>query len=198
MWNGNRMRSLCNSVILSVMLVAPLSASVLLSFQPSSAVASNGSPLAVDVVISGLGLPPEVGSFDVFVGYNPALLSPVDVTFGLLLGDPLLFEALTASDISSVPGVVEGAEVSLLTTTDLDLRQSASFTLFTVDFMGIGNGAVAFKYLGGPVDDGNGVLIYGTKTVIPEVHSSLLVGSALTLFCLGRLAKGQLPHLRVR
>jgi len=169
------------------MMAAPLTASVMLSFQPSTPDASSGSPLSVDVVISGLGLPPEIGSFDVFVGFNPLLLEPLDITFGPFLGDPFLFQALTATDLTAGPGIVEGAEVSLLPTSILDFLQAPSFTLFTVDFMGIGNGPVSFQYLGGPVDDGNGILIFGTKTIVPEAGSSLLVGAAFGLLGLARL-----------
>jgi len=178
-----------NSLILSVLLAMPLPASVMLTFQPSSTSAAMGSPLSVDVVISCLGLPPEIGSFDVFVGFDPLLLAPVDITFGPFLGDPSLFEALTAVDLSAGSGIVEGAEVSVLPTAQLDLLQSPSFPLFTINFMGIGDGAVSFQYLGGPVDDGNGILIFGTKTLVPEPGTFLLGGAAFGLFGLFRLVR---------
>jgi hypothetical protein len=138
-----------------------------------------GQTVNENVVISGLGLPPEVGAFDLGVSYDPTLLRPTGITFGDFLGDPLQFEALTASNLSFAPNIVEGAEVSLLSNAQLDALQLPSFTLFTIDFLGIGNGAAAFQYAGGPVDDGNGSLIFGTKSIVPEPNTLLLLGSVL-------------------
>ena len=133
------------------------------------------------------------------IGYDPTLLMPTSVTFGDLLGDPLLFQALTASNLAFAPNIVEAAEVSLLSNAQLDLLQAASFTLFTVDFQAIGNGTTSVQYAGGPIDDGNGNLLFGTKTIgpmiAPEPGSLVLLGSGLCfLAVLGRLrlaAKGR-------
>ena len=152
---------------------------ITLSLNPSSPVVTAGDSLSLDVVIAGLYRPPEVGSFDVFVGYDPALLSPIGVTFGPFLGDLLLFEALADFNLFFAPSIVEAAEVSLLSTADLNVLQPASFTLFTIDFLGIADGAAAFHYLGGPIDDGNGDLIFGTKTLIPEPGSLWLLGGGV-------------------
>jgi hypothetical protein len=135
---------------------------------------TNGDSVNVNLIVSGIGSPAamEVGSFDIFVGFNPALVTPTGVTFGLFLGDPTLFEALTTSAFTA--SVAEAVEVSLLSNADLDaLQTSSSFTLATLSFTAIGSGTAAFTYLGGPVDDGNGVLIAGTKLEIPEPSFAL-------------------------
>lgn len=159
-----------------------------LSLNPSTTSVTTGSSVNVDVTISGLGLPPEVGSFDIFVLYNPALVTPTGITFGTGLGDPLLFEALTASSLPFTTGIAEGAEVSLLPTSTLDAIQSPGFSLFTMNFTGIGSGTASFQYFGGPVDDGNGNLIFGTKSVIPEPGSLVMLGTGVGVLILsGRL-----------
>jgi hypothetical protein len=193
MWTPTNLgRRLRNSVILWAVLAIPLPASTIqLTFAPSSPAAAIGSPLSVDVIISGLGIPPEVGSFDVFVGFDPSLLAPVDIMFGGLLGDLSMLQALTLTNLSAGPGIVEASEVSLVPTAQLDLLQSPGFRLFTVDFVGIGDGAVSFQYLGGPVDDGNGNLIFGTKSVVPEPNYFFFVATALLLSSL-KVAKREI------
>jgi hypothetical protein len=140
-----------------------------LQINPTLVSVTSGSSVNVDLVINGIGLPGamEVGSFDIFVGFNPSLVTPAGATFGLLLGDPDVFEALTATSFTG--NRAEAAEVSLLTNAELDsLQTTSSFTLASLSFTAIGSGVAAFTYDGGPVDDGNGVLIAGTKTVVPE------------------------------
>jgi hypothetical protein len=164
-------------------LIAQLHAATL-QINPSLVSVTTGNPVNVNLVIAGIGVPgaKEVGSFDIFVGFNPALVTPVGATFGLLLGDPGLFEALTATSFTA--NRAEAAEVSLLTNAQLDALQTTStFTLATLSFTATGTGMAAFTYDGGPVDDGNGVLIAGTKTVVPEPNLG-----AVTAFLLAGLA----------
>lgn len=151
---------------------------------PSATTASVGDTILLDITISGLGAPgpEEVGSFDVFIGFDPSMFAPTGVSFGLLLGDPLLFEALT--DSSATANVVEAAEVSLLSVAELRALQPSSFTLATFSFEAIASGAVAFQNRGGPIDDGLGNLIAGTKTPLPEPSPISLILAAL-LGCAG-------------
>jgi hypothetical protein len=146
---------------------------------PSAGTVNPGDSVTVNLNISGLGGPgsAEVGSFDSFIGFQPGLLSPTGVTFTPLLGDPSLFLAIT--DAETGVGSVEATDVSLLSTADLDAMQSSSFTLATYSFTALKAGTVSFDYLGGPVDNGNGVLIAGTKTIVPEPSSLLLILSGL-------------------
>ena len=130
MRNSNilRVQRILIGLLLGLTLSVPMSADILttLSVNQSSTMVTSGSSLAADVVISGLALPPEVGAFDIGISYDPTLLIPRGITFGGFLGDPLLFEALTASNFSFAPNVVEGAEVSLLSSAQLDMRQQLS------------------------------------------------------------------------
>jgi hypothetical protein len=149
---------------------------------PSSATVAAGGTLSVAVVISGLvaGGPPSVGAFDLTVSFDPAILSlaPTGVTFGLSLGDPALFEALP--DVRVLPGFVEFAEVSLLSPTDLDKLQLATFTLATLSFSALAPGTTTLSFSGITVDDA-----FGNKLPVvpalpaPEPSSLLLLGFGL-------------------
>jgi len=159
-----------------------------LQINPTLISVTSGDSIGVNLIINGIGVPGamEVGSFDIFIGFNPALVTPAGATFGLLLGDPGAFEAITATSFTG--NQAEAAEVSLLTNAELDaLQTTSSFTLATLSFKAIGTGMAAFTYDGGPVDDGNGVLIAGTKTVVPEPNLALplailLAGGAVWRF----------------
>jgi hypothetical protein len=149
---------------------------VALSLVPSTNSVNNGDTMTVEAVISGLGAPgpAEVGSFDIFVGYNATLLAWEATDFTNLLGNPVLGEAITLSDTTG--STVEALDVSLLTIPQLDALQPASFTLATFTFIAIGDGKVTFQNQGGPIDDGNGNLIAGTKTPsVPEPSALLLL-----------------------
>ena len=123
--------------------------------------------------ISGLGNPPSVGAFDLNVGFDPALLSPTAVLFGPFLGDPDSFEALAAFDFPT-SGIVESAEVSLLSPSDLDALQSSNFLLATLSFTAKSSGTSAFTFVGTPrVDDA-----FGNRIPEPTTVALLAVGLA--------------------
>jgi hypothetical protein len=155
--------------------LGPLQASVLFELTPSPQIVVGGTSVSVNAVVTGLGNPPSVGSFDIDIGFNSALLSPTSVTFGTLLGDPALFEALT--DFKFSPGVVNIAEVSLLSNAQLDARQSPNIILATLHFQALTSGTATFNYLGGPIDDGNGILLFGGK--VPEPATVFLTALSL-------------------
>ncbi len=142
---------------------------------PSASTVNIGDTVTLDAVISGLGAPgpQEVGSFDLFVGFDPLLFLSTGITFTPLLGDPNLFEALT--DFLTGAGLAEAVDVSLLSVADLDSMQPSSFTLATFSFQALGTGTVAFENLGELVDDGYGNLIAGEKTSIAEPSTILLI-----------------------
>jgi hypothetical protein len=148
---------------------------VSLTVEPSSFPIVPGEMVDVDAIISGLGQPPSVGAFDLFMGFNPALVTATGVSFGPYLGDPLLGQALTATTFS--PMEVEFAEVSLLAPADLDALQSPSFALATLSFTGVGSGLAAFAFSSGVVDDA-----FGAKLVVvatPEPDTWLLLATSL-------------------
>jgi hypothetical protein len=140
---------------------------------------NRGDVVTLELNILGLGSPGsmEVGSFDSFIGFDPSLLSPTGAQFTLLLGDPSLGQALTA--YSTGPNWAEATDVSLLSVAELDALQPSNFTLATYSFVALQSGSVDFVYLGGPVDNGYGELIAGSKGFTPEPTSILLMLSGV-------------------
>ena len=166
---------------------------VSLSLVGTSVPPATGDPVTLDLIISGLGSggPPNVGSFDIFVQFDASILAPSGVTFGNFLGDPGLFEALTDFQIPH-GDTIEVAEVSLLAGSALAALQPTAFTLATVTFSRTAPGLAGFTYRGGPIDDQDGVLIFGTKTEVPEPGNGLLPLAALGLMVL-RQFRHRLP-----
>jgi hypothetical protein len=169
-----------------------------LQINPSSVTVSNGNLVTVNLLISGIGTPPatEVGSFDIFVGYNPALVTPSQVMFGPFLGDPNAFEAITTSMFTARD--VEAVEVSLLTNSQLDaLQTTSSFSLATISFNAIASGVANFTYDGGPVDNGNGQLIAGTKQQVAEPSLFAPLAGILLGWAGWKLRRKSRPHSRI-
>lgn len=134
-------------------------AAITLTLEPQVVAFNAGEIVDVDVVVGNLGefMPPSVGAFDLTVAFDDSVLLPLDVDFGLLLGDPSLFEAIAGFDASAA-GLVEFAEVSLLSPDDLDALQPASFRLATLQFLALADGRGAFAFVGDlRVDDPFGI-----------------------------------------
>ena len=161
-----------------------LALAVTLEFSPTSQIVDPGKPVTVDVVISGLaaGGPPSVGAFDLDVSFNPAILSSTGVTFGHSLGNPGLGEVLTASSL--VPGVIDFAAVSLLSSEELDALQPARFSLANLAFSPVGVGTSRLTFSQVIVADTFGVTLdtdsrVGSVTVVPEPSSLFLFAPVL-------------------
>ena len=175
---------------LVVLVWAISSHAILLDFVPANQTVVVGNPLTVDVVISGLDAANEiVSAFDLDVTYDSSILSATNVTFGLDLGDPSIFEALTDFTLLS-PGVVDFAELSLLSDTDLASLQGDSVTLATLAFDAVEIGQSTLNFGGAPpINDVKGrnneilPLTVGTGNVavapIPEPSTMFLFGSGL-------------------
>jgi hypothetical protein len=158
-------------VLGGILFAGPIS----LQLIPGSQQVTAGHAVSTEVDIGGLGLPPSVGAFDLSVSYDTSLLSFTSVNFGSLLGDVDMFEALTTSNLSH--GVIEFAEVSLLTPAELDTLQVSNFSLATLTFQALNSGGAGFSFVTGVVDDA-----FGNKlTEIPEPRTLFLVGSMLAV-----------------
>lgn len=177
--------------ICGVSVAGPLS----LFFVPSTQFALPGQEVSVDVLISGIepGAPPSAGAFDLDIGFAPAVLQPVDLCFGLFLGDAALGEALTSFAFS--PGVANLAEVSLLSPEALMALQPESFMLATLSFKVIQSGTSPLTFSRIVVDDAFGQKLStsssgGSITGVPEPAPIAVVAAALAAFLSARRLLG--------
>ena len=178
-------------VIIGLLKIAPAHA-IGLSINPFSQTVGLGDSASVAVVVSGLEAetPDQiVSAFDLDLLYDTAFLSATDVVFGPYLGGgfPL---SLPSEDLSS-PGVVDFAEVSLLSDAVLSADQPDTFTLATISFstIGVGTSALTLVVNDDPLFNdvkglGNGVLTFnfvddGSITVVPEPGTISLFGVGL-------------------
>jgi len=162
-----------------------------LSFVPVSQTVSQG-PIFVHVKISGFGpgTATAVGDFDLTVSYDPSIVTATGVTFGLALGDETAFEALTAADWFTTPGVIDFAEVSLLDSLDLEARQApllaTGFVLAQLIFEPAVLGTTPLNFTKSIAGDSSGTNIAplatetGSITVVavPEPSSFALMAAA--------------------
>lgn len=126
-------------VLLSLFIIHTPAHAISIGFDPVSSSVTLDDSFDVDIVISGLGDGEEasVSAFDIDVSYDSAVLDATAVIFGSLLGGGPL---LSFQDAIFNPGFVDIAELSLLSSLDLDALQASSFTLATVTFHAIGIG----------------------------------------------------------
>lgn len=166
------------SVLLGFCMAVSVRSAVAVSIQlaPASPTIVAGETVSIDVSIAEVipGGPPSVGAFDLDVTFDSAMLTPTGITFGPFLGDTSLFEALT--DVRLLVGVVNLAEVSLLSPAQLDALQPDIFTLATLSFTALASGTTTLAFSDITVDDAFGNLLIGTKVSEP---------SALLLLCSG-------------
>jgi hypothetical protein len=121
--------------LLACVLQTPLANAALLSLQPDTTFAANGDSMSLDLVVSGLGdfSPNSLGSFDVSVGFDPAVLAFTGYDLNSFLGDLGVPESFDVSGGAS-GGTVNVAQVSLLSTPDLDALQPGEFILASLNF----------------------------------------------------------------
>ncbi|MCX6632133.1 MAG: cohesin domain-containing protein [Candidatus Solibacter sp.] len=155
-------------MILLVLAVLPAMADpAQLQIIPAFSSVGINDTFSVDLVVYGLGngAPPSVSTFDLTLSFDPAVIHATGADFGLLLGDPAWYEAFTGVVLS--PDSINLAEVSLLSPSDLDALQPASFTLATLWFQAVGLGTTPLHFVPGTVPgvsgldvkDGLGVLM---------------------------------------
>jgi hypothetical protein len=107
---------------------------VIISVVPESPTVNVGGTFSVDVIAAGLldGSAPSIGTYDLNVGYDAALLSLANVTFGN--GLDVLGLGSFRDWSASTPGLANVFELSFDAIADLNLLQPDAFTLFTLTF----------------------------------------------------------------
>ena len=172
---------------------------------PSNPAPIVGDTFTADVVVSGLGnlTAPSLGAFDLNFAFNTSMVSFVGVTFGTLLGDPLAAVPEAITGFTPTAGNLNAFNVSLLTQSQLDALQPASFTLFTVTLEVVGAGGSSLEVvptpqlgdaLGAPLPQG--AIQPGKITGIALIPT--LSQSGFLLLILGLLSGGLYLLLRRR
>jgi hypothetical protein len=171
---------------------------LLLEFAPASQTVAAGGQARVEVWLREPGGSlPLIGSYDVFVQFDPAVLSlPADpVTFDGGLGGPL--DSLQFTDVAA--GLVEVGEVSFLPPSALGLLQPGSpqLRLFTLSFSAIGTGSSVLSFFDVVVGDeyGTPLPVSGVDAVVTVESTPVPEPGSLFLICAGSIG---LTRLRRR
>lgn len=126
------------------------------AIDPPSQTVEVGQPVTVDILVTGLdatGVQEIVSAFDLDVRYDPAILELSGATFGIGLGNGT---SSSLQDSASTPGVVDLAEVSLLSDAALESMQPGSFRLATLSFNAIKKGTSPLTFVFDGVNDVKG------------------------------------------
>jgi hypothetical protein len=176
-----------------VLVTCPASTDALtLGVTPPSLSVDAGTSFSVDIVISGLGAfaAPSLGTFDIDLGFDPAVVNPTGAVFTTLLGDEGLGEAISAAGLIG-PGQFDLFLLSLLTAAELDALQPAEFVLATVAFDALAPGvsalALSIQALGdadgnaldAATDDGSVRVV--SQVAVPLPASVVLLGAGVVL-----------------
>lgn len=124
----------CSPFIVSFLLVLMSTQShavTVLSVDPASQSVSLGSPVSFNINIAGLGNGTALGTYDINLVFDPALLAYSGITFGNQLDLSGLGDVQTVTPNN---GTVEMFELSLESVSDLNTLQASAFRLATLTF----------------------------------------------------------------
>lgn len=135
-----------------------------LSISPTSQTIAPGASVFIDVTISDVndGTTPELGAFDLDLGFDAGILSFQNATFGTGLDVFGLGDIQSASETLS--GVLNLLEISLDTAEDLASAQPTAFVLATIQFLASGTGTSALTLAINSLSDGEGNSIIADTT----------------------------------
>ena len=180
-------KALFLAVVLGFVVFFSISAlAITIGFEPASQIVPVGELVSVDLVISGLGdySEPSLGSFDLNITYDTAILDFTGYTLGSYLGDISLWEAVDDSWGETTPGTINLAEVSLLSVSELDALQPSSFPLATLTFdtltIGTSSPDISITALGDAYGNPLSADVQsGTIAPVPEPATFILIGFGL-------------------
>jgi hypothetical protein len=164
----------------------------------SSVTVNRGTEATVDLSISGLGGGTALGTFDVNVAFNPAIVNFAAAKYGdPILGDQLDLEGFgTVTTTTPGSGTVELFELSFDSPAVLASKQASAFILAALSFDTVGAGTSSLSLSVNSLGDQNGnaltaSLRTGSITVagsgVPEPGTLGLIFMALLVFGTYRL-----------
>jgi hypothetical protein len=200
------LRTLVLLVTSGVVLCSASAGAIVIGFVPSDQTVGLGATVGVDLVISDLGdfTAPSLGSFDLDVTYDDAILGAPSVMLTSLLGDSSQGETIEGVDLS-IPGFIDVFLVSLLSPLELDALQPASFVLLTLTFDAIAQGTSALELTEVLLGDALGaelsatagsgsITVQGPGTGVPEPSlAGLLLTAAVGVFAHRRPRRSRRP-----
>ncbi len=178
-------------VCLMYMLYTTASASIMLTAQPDSSILSVGGTTNVSVQVSGLetNVAPSLGTFDLDVVFDPAVLDYVGALFGGVtpMGDQLDLSGLGSLSGASfiAPGTVNFYEVSLDEALTLNAQQSDSFTLVTLYFQALNAGTSQIAINVNALGDADGAALSAETQGTAITVTAVPLGNSAYLFTLG-------------
>lgn len=183
------LRRLVLGLVAALALAHPARA-LTLSLVPDTLAPAQGSPFAVDLVVSGLGngAAPSLGGFDVTVVFDATQVSFSGASFGAALG---------SGPAEVVTGVVPGAgqvalsAASLLLPAELDALQPADFVLATLTLTATGAAPSTLAVSSFVLGDGFGLPLGAdlgpAVTITPGPGSAVPEPTAFTAYAVGLL-----------
>lgn len=193
---------------LAAFLLASPAGAIVIQFNPSEDTVSVGDEFSVDIVVTGLDAAGEaISAFDLFIGFDPAIIAPVSVTFGpgSIVASDVFFELGNTFDLGmSFFGTTGLGSASPFSVSSLSLSppaaavQGDSVLLASLTFDALAAGFSDLLFLDPAVsnvsDDifvppallafervGSGAITVEAPVSIPEPGILMLLGTALLL-----------------
>jgi len=185
------LKKMIRPVLAAALLLAPTAPAhaILIELVPTNQTVAPGTAVSVDLNISALtaGGAPSLGTWDVDIDFDPAILSFTGATFGTGLD---IFGLGSINGVFDLGGTIDIFEISLDFASDLDLFQSDAFTLATLSFDAIGLGTSALNLANVLLGDALGdalipTQIAGASVTVRQPVVALPEPGAVTLFGIG-------------
>jgi hypothetical protein len=186
------------ALLASALLVAPSEAVPIVTISTTTPVVTVGDPIAIHVDVS-FGSGEEVGFFELRVGFDAALVAPVDSDLDpgdrmeVNPGDRTIFQ-----DMFDATSYIAAVDAGFPPEADLEALQGTGFRLVDLTFTALALGTATFSvdlagildYTGMTMTDASGgqvsVRIAATPTPTPEPATMLLLGASVAVAVLRR------------